>query len=48
MNEETIRYLTRFFSKYPLKRYRKGEVLFQPGDDFGGIYFVKKGFLGFI
>lgn len=44
MNEETIRYLTRFFSKYPLKRYRKGEVLFQPGDDFGGIYFVKKGF----
>jgi CRP/FNR family transcriptional regulator len=44
MNAETIKYLTQFFLKYPLKKYKKGEVLFRPGDNFGGIYFVKKGF----
>jgi CRP/FNR family transcriptional regulator len=44
MNEETIQALVKFFSKYPLKRYKKGEILFQPGDDFEGVFFVKKGY----
>lgn len=44
MNEDTIKSLISFFSKYPLKKYKKGEVLFKPGDDFGSIFFVKKGF----
>ncbi|KKR68929.1 MAG: Transcriptional regulator, Crp/Fnr family [Microgenomates group bacterium GW2011_GWA2_40_6] len=44
MNEETVKSLILFFSRYPLKKYKKGEVLFRPGDNFGGIYFVKKGF----
>lgn len=45
MKEETKKKLAEFFSKYPLKKYKKGQVLFEPNDDFGGVYFVKTGYL---
>lgn len=45
MKEETKKKLTEFFSKYPLKKFKKGQVLFEPSEDFGGIYFVKSGYL---
>ncbi|MFA5026187.1 MAG: Crp/Fnr family transcriptional regulator [Candidatus Shapirobacteria bacterium] len=45
MKEETKKKLAEFFGKFPLKKYKKGQVLFEPNDDFGGIYFVKSGYL---
>jgi CRP-like cAMP-binding protein len=45
MKEETKKRLMDFFSKYPLKKYKKGQVLYEPGDDFGGVMFVKSGYL---
>lgn len=45
MKEETKKKLIEFFSKYPLKKYKKGQILFEPGDDFGGVMFVKSGYL---
>jgi len=45
MKEETKKKLTDFFSKYPLKKYKKGQIIFEPNEDFGGIYFVKSGYL---
>lgn len=45
MKEETKKKLIEFFSKYPLKKYKKGQILFEPNDDFGGVYFVKSGYL---
>ena len=43
MNEETKKSLLNFFSKYPVKKYKKGEIILHPGEDFGGISFVKSG-----
>jgi len=45
MKEETKKKLVEFFSKFPLKKFKKGQVLFEPNDDFGGVYFVKSGYL---
>jgi CRP/FNR family transcriptional regulator len=45
MNEEIKKILLNFFSKYPLLKYKKGEIVFKPGQDFGGIFFVKNGFV---
>ncbi|KKQ50244.1 MAG: Transcriptional regulator, Crp/Fnr family [Candidatus Shapirobacteria bacterium GW2011_GWE1_38_10] len=45
MKEETKKKLVEFFSKFPLKKYKKGQVIFEPNDDFGGVYFVKSGYL---
>lgn len=45
MKEETKKKLAEFFSKFPLKKYKKGQILFEPNDDFGGVYFVKSGYL---
>ena len=45
MKEDTRKKLMEFFSKFPLKKFKKGQVLFEPNDDFGGIYFVKTGYL---
>ena len=44
MKEETKKKLTEFFSKFPLKKFKKGQVIFEPNDDFGGIYFAKNGY----
>ena len=45
MKEDTRKKLMEFFSKFPLKKFKKGQVLFEPNDEFGGIYFVKTGYL---
>lgn len=45
MKEETKKSLMEFFGKYPLKKFKKGQVIFEPNDDFGGVYFVKNGYL---
>lgn len=45
MKEETKKKLMAFFAKYPLKKFKKGQVIFEPNDEFGGIFFVKSGYL---
>jgi len=45
MKEETKKKIMEFFSKYPLKKFKKGQVLYEPNEDFGGIAFVKSGYL---
>jgi len=45
MKEETKKKLTALFSKYPLKKFKKGQVVFEAGEDFNGVYFVKSGYL---
>lgn len=45
MKEETKKKLAEFFSKFPLKKYKKGQILFEPNDDFNGVYFVKNGYI---
>jgi len=45
MKEETKKQIVEFFSKYPLKKFKKGQILFEPNEDFKGIYFVKSGYL---
>lgn len=37
--------LTSFFGNYRLGQYKKGELLFRPGDDFSSVYFVKSGYV---
>lgn len=45
MKEEIKKKLVEFFGKYPLKKYKKGQVVLEPNGSFGGIYFVKSGYL---
>lgn len=45
MKEETKKKLVEFFSKYPLKKYKKGQIIFEPNNSFGGVFFVKSGYL---
>lgn len=37
--------IANFFSKYPLKKYKKGEIIYKPGDNFDGVSFVKTGYI---
>lgn len=45
MDEIIKKQLIKFFSKYPLKRIKKGGIVARPGEKFAGIIFVKKGYL---
>lgn len=45
MKEETKKKLIEFFSKYPLKKYKKGQIVVEANEDFKGVYFVKSGYL---
>lgn len=45
MKEETKKKLIAFFAKYPLKKFKKGQIIFEPNEDFRGVYFVKSGYL---
>lgn len=45
MKEETKKKLIAFFNKFPLKKFKKGQILFEPNDDFRGVYFLKSGYL---
>ena len=35
--------LTDFFGKFPVKKFKKGEIILKPGQDFEAVYFMKKG-----
>ncbi len=37
--------LIKYFEKTRLIQYKKGELLFRPGDDFSNIYFIKSGYV---
>jgi CRP/FNR family transcriptional regulator len=45
MKEETKKNLVDFFSKYPLKKYKKGQIVVESNENFKGVYFVKSGYL---
>lgn len=45
MKEETKKKLMEFFSKYPLKKYKKGQIVTESNESFKGVYFVKNGYL---
>jgi len=44
MTEKTLKKLKNFFSAYELKKSKKGELLFKPEEDKGGVVFIKKGY----
>lgn len=45
MNEETKKILLGFFNKYPLIKFKKGDLIYRPGDEFNGVVFVKSGYV---
>ncbi len=45
MDEIIKKQLIKFFCKYPLKKVKKGGIIAKPGEKFGGIIFVKKGYV---
>ncbi len=45
MNEESKNKLVNFFGKYQLVKYRKGELILRPEENFPGIIFVKSGYI---
>lgn len=44
MDEKQKKVLNKFFKNYPLIKYKKGEVILKPGQEFTGIAFVKSGY----
>jgi CRP/FNR family transcriptional regulator, cyclic AMP receptor protein len=45
MNEKTRKQLISFFKKYNLIKYKKGQILFRPGENIPGIAFTKSGYV---
>jgi CRP-like cAMP-binding protein len=45
MDKETISRLEAFFQKHRLVEYKKGEVVFRPGDIFNYVGFIKSGYI---
>lgn len=45
MREEIKKKLSGFFDSYQVKKYKKGQVLFEAGQSFDSVYWVKSGFL---
>lgn len=45
MEEKTKKKLIKFFKKFPLKKYKKGQIILRPGEEFPGIMFVKSGYV---
>ena len=45
MNDQTKKQLEGFFSKFELIKYKKGQVLFRPGENLNTAYIEKSGFL---
>ena len=44
MTEKTVNKLKKFFSVYPLVKYKRGETIFEPGNKRPGVVFIKKGY----
>ena len=45
MKDLTLKKLTNYFSKYPLKKYKKGEIILRPGEKPNYVGFIKSGFI---
>lgn len=45
MNTKIIENLTSFFQKHKLYKYRKGEIIYRPGDLFSHVAFAKSGYV---
>lgn len=45
MNEQTKKELVAFFSKYNLIKFKKGQIIFKPGEEIPGMAFIKTGFV---
>lgn len=45
MDPRTNRRLTLFFEKYKLLTYKKGELIYRPGDNFSFISYIKSGYV---
>ena len=45
MNEQTKKELVAFFSKYNLIKFKKGQVIFKPGEEISGMAFIKSGYV---
>ena len=45
MKEETKKKIIEYLKNYPLKKYKKGQLLYEPNENFGGISFLKSGYL---
>lgn len=45
MNEKIKKQLTAFFNKYKLVKYKKGQIIFKPGERIPGILFDKSGYV---
>ena len=43
MDIKTKKSLVDYFSKFPIKKFKRGETILKSGQDFDGIYFPKKG-----
>ena len=43
MNEDIAKSIEKFFSHYPLKRFKKGQILIYGGDDPAGIFHLVSG-----
>lgn len=43
MDTKTKKTLSEFFSKYPVRKFKKGEIILKPDQNFDGVYFIKKG-----
>jgi len=45
MNLKNKKQLEKYFEKYKLQKFKKGETIFRPGDDFPGICYIKSGYV---
>jgi CRP-like cAMP-binding protein len=45
MNEKIKKQLLKFFNKYKLNTYKKGQIIFKPGEKLPGILFDKNGYV---
>lgn len=43
MNDESLSKIDRFFAKYPLRRYEKGQILLSAGEDARHIFYIVSG-----
>lgn len=45
MNIKNKKVLEKYFEKYKLQKFKKGEIIFRPGDEFPGICYIKSGYV---
>jgi len=45
MNLKNKKQIEKYFEKYKLQKYKKGEIIFRSGEDFPGICYIKSGYV---